>query len=69
MNTTVSNFLSGDIQIPSPPLIAIRILEAVKKDNESFDELAKIISSDPALAAKILMVANSSFYTIPQKNR
>ena len=67
MSTAVVEFLSGDIQIPSPPLIAIRILEAVKKDNESFDELARIISSDPALAAKILMVANSSFYTITQK--
>ncbi len=67
MSNAVAEFLSSDIQIPSPPLIAIRILEAVKKDNESFDELSKIISSDPALAAKILMVANSSFYTIPQK--
>ena len=65
--TAITNFFKDDIRIPSPPSIAVRILEAVKKDNASFNKLAKIISSDPALAAKILMVANSSFYALPQK--
>ena len=32
-----------------------------------FNDLANIISSDPALAAKILMVANSSFYNVSRK--
>ena len=64
---TVTDFLKEDIRIPSPPSIAVRILDAVKKDETSFNELANIISSDPALAAKILMVANSSFYNLPRK--
>jgi diguanylate cyclase (GGDEF)-like protein len=65
--TTITDFLKDEIRIPSPPAIAVRILEAVKKDEASFHELAKIISSDPALSAKMLMVANSSFYALPQK--
>ena len=65
--TTINDFLKEDIRIPSPPSIAVRILDAVKKDETSFNELANIISSDPALAAKILMVANSSFYNLPHK--
>ena len=65
--TTITDFLKEEIRIPSPPSIAVRILEAVKIDGKSFDELANIISSDPALAAKILMVANSSFYKMPRK--
>ena len=65
--TTVTNFFKDDIRIPSPPSIAVRILETIKKDKASFDELARIISSDPALAAKILMVANSSYYNISRK--
>jgi len=65
--TTVADFIKDDIRIPSPPSIAVRILEAIKKDKASFDEIARIISSDPALAARILMVANSSFYNISQK--
>lgn len=51
-----------NIKLPSPPAIALRILEAVKKDDASFGELAGIIAVDPALTAKILMVANSSIY-------
>jgi diguanylate cyclase (GGDEF)-like protein len=65
--TTITDFIKDDIRIPSPPSIAVRILDSVKKDKASFSELANIISSDPALAAKILMVANSSFYNIPRK--
>jgi diguanylate cyclase (GGDEF)-like protein len=56
-----------DIKLPSPPAIALRILEAVKKDDASFGEFARIISVDPALTAKILKVANSSFYSMPNK--
>jgi diguanylate cyclase (GGDEF)-like protein len=65
--TTITDFFKDDIRLPSPPSIAVRILEAIKKDEASFQELARIISSDPALAAKILMVANSSFYNITRK--
>ena len=64
---SIADFLKEEIRIPSPPSIAVRILDAVKIDGTSFDELANIISSDPALAAKILMVANSSFYKMPRK--
>ncbi|MDO9041958.1 MAG: GGDEF domain-containing protein [Desulfocapsaceae bacterium] len=56
-----------DIKLPSPPAIALRILEAVKKGDASFGELAQIISVDPALTVKILQVANSSFYSMPNK--
>lgn len=54
-----------NIKLPSPPAIALRILEAVKKGDASFEELARIIQVDPALTAKILQVANSSFYSMP----
>ncbi len=65
--TTITDFFKEDIRIPSPPSIAVRILDAVKKDETSFNELANIISSDPALSAKILMIANSSFYNVTRE--
>jgi diguanylate cyclase (GGDEF)-like protein len=64
---SIADFLKEEIRIPSPPSIAVRILDAVRIDGTSFDELSNIISTDPALAAKILMVANSSFYQMPRK--
>ena len=54
-----------NIKLPSPPAIALRILEAVKQENTSFEDLARIIQVDPALTTKILQVANSSFYGMP----
>src|SRR5210317_1579849 len=65
--TAITEFIKEDIRIPSPPSIAVRILEEIKKAKASSEELAKIISSDTALAAKILMVANSSYYNLPRK--
>jgi diguanylate cyclase (GGDEF)-like protein len=62
------NFLLKDIAtLPSLPAIAVRIIQEIKKDTSSINELAKIISFDPALTAKILKVANSSFYALPYK--
>jgi HD-like signal output (HDOD) protein len=56
-----------DIHLPSPPAIAVRILEAVKREETSSDELARIITADPALTSRILKVANSSFYALSSK--
>jgi len=55
------------IKLPSPPAIAVRIIEAVKKEETSFDELSKIIMADPALTSKVLKAANSPMYAIPSK--
>jgi len=63
----ISELIKGEVKLPSMPAVAIRILEAVKKNDSSYDELARIISSDPALTARTLNIANSSFYRLPQK--
>ncbi len=63
--TTIQDFFDEKIKLPSPPAIALKILEAVRKDENSFDELAEIISADPALTVRILKIANSSLYGFP----
>jgi diguanylate cyclase (GGDEF)-like protein len=50
------------VELPSPPAIAVRVLEAVRDDQESFRALAQVVSSDPALTAKMLKIANLSIY-------
>lgn len=65
--SAIAELVKDDMKLPSPPAIAIRILETVKKDDESFDELAQIILSDPSLEARILKAANSSFFALPQE--
>ncbi|MFC1523696.1 HDOD domain-containing protein [Thermodesulfobacteriota bacterium] len=58
----LQTILENDINLPSLPGIAVRILQAVKDDESSFAELSVIISSDPALSARVLQIANSPFY-------
>lgn len=53
--------------MPSPPAIAVRILDLVKRDSSSFRELGEIIQADPALTSRILRLANSGFYAMPRK--
>ena len=65
--SNIKGLISEKIRLPSPPAIAIRILDIVRKDDFSFSDLARIIESDPALVAKILKVANSSYYNFSRK--
>lgn len=53
------------VTLPSPPTLAVRLLELVKK--EDYTKLAEVIRLDPALAARVLALANSSLYRTGQK--
>ncbi len=61
---TVEKLLRDDVRLPSPPAIAVRILEVVQQDDFTFEELANVIQTDSALTGRILRVANSSFYSL-----
>lgn len=72
MTTTQANenihlLMKEQVNLPSPPAIAVQILNAVQQEDSSLQELARIISADPALTGKMLRVANSGFYALPNK--
>ena len=47
--------------LPAVPAVAVKIIELSQDPNVGLPEIAKAISSDAALTAKILQLANSSF--------
>ena len=49
-------------RLPTLPTAALRIIELVQRPDVGLDELAEVISTDPALAARFLQRANASFY-------
>ena len=53
--------------LPTLPGIAIKLLQAVQKQEPNINEISKILSSDIALAAKILKMVNSSFYSLSSR--
>ena len=48
--------------LPTMPAIAMQVLELAQDLDVDIAEIARIISKDPALSAKILRTVNSSFY-------
>jgi diguanylate cyclase (GGDEF)-like protein len=63
----IHQLINNQINLPSPPSIAAQILNTVQDENSSLKDLEKIISADPALTGKMLHIANSAFYSLPNK--
>ena len=48
------------LELPAFPDSVIRIQQAVQDENKDVDDIVNILSSDPALAARLLQLANSA---------
>jgi len=59
---TVQELLGRTEQICSPPLIYNRLQEAVNHPRTSVKDIARIVSEDSGLTARILKLANSPLY-------
>ena len=64
---SVEKLLKDYMRLPSPPAIAVRIPDLVKRDNSGFHAVGELIQADPALTSRILRLAKSGCYGIPQK--
>jgi len=53
--------------LPSPPVVAMRILDLSKDPDVDIGKVADVVSMDPALTAKILRIANSPIYAVRRK--
>ncbi len=60
----IKDLIEKEITLPSPPAIAVQILNTVHKEDAALRELVTIISADPALTGKMLQIANSGFYAL-----
>src|SRR5688572_24484476 len=53
--------LAGEkIDLPSFPDIAVRVRKALTNDQVGIDDVVRIVSAEPALAARLLQLANSA---------
>jgi len=53
--------------LPTFPIVASRLIEEVARPDATSEEIARIVSLDPALTARTLKLANSDFYGFPRK--
>lgn len=66
-NNAMIDLIKNQIHLPSPPAIAVKILNTVQNAECSMADLETIISADPALTSKLLRIANSAIYALPNK--
>lgn len=55
--------LTACTNLPTLPDVALKIIEASKDPDISLHDVSNIISTDPAIAAKLLKIANSPLYS------
>lgn len=56
---------AGDL--PTIPIVATKVMQLIESENATADELSKVVSSDPAVAARVLKISNSAFYGCQRK--
>ncbi len=56
-----------DNLVASPPEVFFRLKKALENPDSSFEDYTRIISGDPALAARLLKIVNSPFYGMPSR--
>jgi len=60
---TIDKLIQTIEQIPTLPIVHQKIIEIAEDENTSLQSLAEFIKQDPALAIRILKIANSAFYS------
>jgi len=56
------DLMSGNLKLPSLPSVAHRIQQAFADESVDAELICAILHSDPAITAKLIMIANSAFY-------
>ena len=62
MNSLVTKRLKKCQTLPSPPWVALEILDLCREEVPDIQRIATVITQDPALASHVLRVVNSPFY-------
>ena len=60
VRTLATELSSGDVDLPSFPEIAIRVRRILSDPKSSVEQVVRVVGSEPALAARLLRIANSA---------
>jgi HD-like signal output (HDOD) protein len=60
VQTLALEMSAGKIEIPSFPDVAVRVRKVLADENCDSAQVARVVSAEPAMAAKLLQIANSA---------
>jgi len=67
MALDAERIVANVLKVAALPAVALKFSEAIKDPLTSNQDLENIVSEDSALAAKVLMIANSALFNFPSK--
>ena len=62
MNMELNQLIMNANDLPTIPVVATKVLQLIEKESTTSEDLAKVLSSDSAVAARVLKISNSSFF-------
>ncbi|MDD2539417.1 MAG: HDOD domain-containing protein [Desulfuromonadaceae bacterium] len=62
MNRELEIMIMTASDLPTIPVVATKVMQLIESETATAEELAKVVASDPAVAARVLKISNSSFY-------
>jgi HD-like signal output (HDOD) protein len=65
--SSARRFLAEVSNLPPVPQVALRVLSFFEDDTRNTTELARLVSADPALSARLIKVSNSAYYGFPRR--
>jgi HD-like signal output (HDOD) protein len=60
VRTLAAELSRGNVDLPSFPEIAIRVRRVLSDEKSSIEQVVRVVGSEPALAARLLRIANSA---------
>jgi len=62
MNKELEIMIMNAGDLPTIPIVATKVMQLIESDRASAEEIARVVASDPAVAARVLKISNSAFY-------
>ncbi len=65
--TTPQALVDNVLQLISLPELYLRLQQTIDDPDHTREQVAEIIAYDPSLSARVLRIANSSYYSFPRE--
>jgi len=62
MNKELEKAIMAAGDLPTIPIVATKVMQMIEMDNITVEDIANVVTTDPAVAARVLKIANSAFY-------
>jgi putative nucleotidyltransferase with HDIG domain len=67
MNKELEKTIMAAGDLPTIPAVALKVMQLIESERATAEEIGKVVSGDPAVAARVLKISNSSFYGCQRK--